>query len=256
MEDGNPSLPPVAQATEEARKARVSYESALELHGTDHATTKFLRDQLDKELAKAGTTAQLKNLKQISDQKLAISKHGDAVTEDHNRLRSIEQKYLDHLESELVAQKAYMAQMEVNFKNRSDLVAKALQRTVEMEQQIRALEEEGQPAQDGAAGPPPSTQLPGLPTEIVIPTIPMELIQSLQAFVATISTMPDVPQAAKDQVTQLQTTLDTHLTPGVPTPATPGAEATPATPGTYGPAAAPPAAAARVAPYARQDEHD
>ena len=165
MDGTTPARPPVAQATEEARQARVSYEQSLGLHGTDHPITKFTREQFDKELAKVGPTAQLKNLKQISDQKLSISKHGDEETKDQSRLRDIEQKRLEHLESELVQQKAYLAQMELTFKHRNELIAKALQRTVEMEQQVKALEEERQAVHEGATGltapsPAPSIWLP------------------------------------------------------------------------------------------------
>ena len=88
MDGTTPAVIPVAQATEDARKTRVSYEQALELHGAEHPITKFARAQLDKELTKAGTTAQLRNLKQLSDQKLQISKHGDEEAMDQKRLQN------------------------------------------------------------------------------------------------------------------------------------------------------------------------
>ena len=71
--DGSgPNLPAVAQASEQARKAQQAYDNTLELPGAKHPSTKYLREQLDKELAKVGPTAQLKNLKQISDHNRAI----------------------------------------------------------------------------------------------------------------------------------------------------------------------------------------
>ena len=224
MDGTTPARPPVAQATEEARKAQVSYEQSLELHGTDHPITKFTREQLDKELAKVGPTAHPKNLKQISDQKLSISKHGDEETKDQSRLRDIQQKRLEHLESELVQQKTYLAQMELTFKHRNELIAKALQRTVEMEQQVKALEEAGQPEQAGATGPTASLPTHGLPSETLAPSVPLELIQTLQTFVTAIRTVPDIPQAAQEQLDRLQSSMQTHLQtppPGTSTPGTP-----------------------------------
>ena len=135
-----PNLPAVAQASKQARKSQQAYDNTLELMGADHPSTKYIREQLDKELAKAGPTAQLKNLKQISDHKLAISKHGDEAKKDQERIRAIEKQRVDVLEQELGKQKAYQVQMEATFKEHNDLTAQALQRMVEMERQVKALE--------------------------------------------------------------------------------------------------------------------
>ena len=256
--EGNaPTLPPAALASEQARKAQQAYDSTRELMGEDHPSTKYLREQLEKEMAKAGPTAQLRNRKQLSDHKLAVSKHGDDAKKDQDRIRAVEQQRVEALEQELAKQKAYQVQMEATFKAHNDLTAQALQRLIDMETQVKALEDAAMaPAAD--TGPQVVAAQPSTPPAA-------DILQSLQTFIAAIQTIPDFPEAAQEPLKHLQSTMEVHLKPpagtGPPPPPTPTnayGKASASTTSTLTRAEADPygIGAKALSPGERQDEQD
>eukprot|EP00973_Karenia_brevis_P083109 11523629-Karenia_brevis.AAC.1 len=87
-------MPATAQASQEAKGHQDMYDMSLAKFGPDHATTKHLKDTLEKHLQKAGNLAQVKNNKQLADARYQVTQHGENMDKDQQRIRELEDKHL------------------------------------------------------------------------------------------------------------------------------------------------------------------